>query len=331
VRKWATSNKEGETVKSAIMAVGVCLIIVHCAASQAPTPTRSLAPSSIRDISVPPFTSWGNAACDKEGNMYFHVGGSSDTEILRLSPDANEGRTFKNPKAVFADFSVTPAGEVYVLAGLDRELKLLRFDDDNPNGDQIPLHLPQGVNASNIVASDNRTLLFFGFHESPADPKLKGKGYAALIDTSSGAVRQELHITVPGVDIAKLASGAAIAPGAALGDDGNFYLAGSGEILVLDEGGEFVRRIPFDNPQPKSVVSNLQVSGGLIILTLSLDENHQVHMSYLVLLSSGATVGHYMPSEQLGEWGETCYSPRRGMTFLKVDNHQIKLLTAQFP
>ncbi|MGO8735988.1 MAG: hypothetical protein ACLQVM_24700 [Terriglobia bacterium] len=139
--------------------------------------------------------------------MYFHVGGSSGTEILRLSADASEGRTFKEPKAVFSDFSVTPGGNVYVLAGMDGEIKLLRFDEDTAKAEPISLRLPQGVSASNIVASDSRTLLFFGFYDRTAPPDLKGKGYLALLDTSSGAVRQEVHSSVPGVDLAKLASG----------------------------------------------------------------------------------------------------------------------------
>ncbi|MGO8734128.1 MAG: hypothetical protein ACLQVM_15250, partial [Terriglobia bacterium] len=127
------------------------------------------------------------------------------------------------------------------------------------------------------------------------------------------------------------ASGEALAPGAAVGDDGNFYFAGSNQILVIAQDGGLLRRVAFDNPDPMSVVTRLHVSGGLIILDLIRIEKHQVHCSYLVFLNSGGVVGYYERSEQLGGWGEMCYSPKQGLTFLKVENRQLKLLIAPLP
>lgn len=266
--------------------------------------------------------------------MYFHVGDSTGTKILRLSADGGEGRIFKVPdqfpRAVFADFSVSPGGEVYVLARMEHKLKLLQFDPDGAISGPTALLLPPNVSVSNMVASDNRTLLFFGFYDDKAPPELKGKSYLALLNPLSGAVQQEMHVSVPGLDLAKLAAAEAPAPGVALGDDGNFYFAGSGQILVVAPDGDLLRRIPFDNPAPKSTITRLVVSSGLIIIFLTGVNDHQAHDTYLVLLNSGGMVGYYQPSPELGDWPGQCFSPAHGMTFLKVENKQLKLLTSPF-
>lgn len=321
-------------MKAVIANMLVCLLLTQSANAQVSIPTKLLAPSSTRNVLAPPFTFWGNPACDKDGNMYFHVGGSSSIEILRLSADGSEGKIFKLPdqfpRAVFSDFSVSPGGYVYVLAGIEGKLKLLRFDEVGAMSEPISFQLPQSVGASNIVASDNRTVLFFGFYDDTAPPDLTGKSYLALINPLSGAVQQEVHVSVPGVDIEKLAARKVPAPGVALGDDGNFYFAGSSQILVITPFGVLVQRIPFDNPSPKSIVTRLLVAGGLIVVVLTRIDNHQAHKGYLVLLNSGGVVGYYEPSAELGGWGAMCFSPREGMKFLKVENRQLKLLTAPF-
>ncbi len=288
----------------------------------------------MRNLLLPAFTIWGNPACDKGGNMYFHIGDSVDTEILRLSADGSEAKTFKVPdqfpRAIFSDFSVSPGGEVYLLAGMEHMLKLLRFDQQGAMSDPVAPRLPANITVSNIVASDNRVLLFFGFYNRKAPPELKGKSYLALLNPLSGEVQQEVRVSVLGLDMAKLAAAEAPAPGVALGDDGNFYFAGSSQILVIAPDGDLLRRIPFDNPEPKSIVTRLLVSGGLIIIFLTRIDNHQAHDTYLVLLNSGGVVGYYEPSAELGGWLATCFSPKQGMSFLKVENKQLKLLTAPF-
>jgi hypothetical protein len=324
----------------ATLRVIVCLFFIQSASAQVPITPKPLTPSSIRNVLVPPFNSMGNPACDADGDMYFHVGRSfNDTEILRLSADGNEGKLFKLSdqfpdagKFRLSDFSVAPSGTVYVLGGVSVKQKsmLLRFDEGGKPSEPIPLRIPADVIGDSIMATDNRMVLLFGYHDDNAPPDLKGKSYLALLDTS-GAVRQELHISVPGADIAKLASGEASSPGVALGDDGNFYLAGSNQILVISQGGELVGRIPFDNPYPKSTPARLQVSGGVIVVTLARIDGHDAYDSYLVLLNpSGGVVGYYEPSKEQGNWVNMCYSPKQGLTFLKVENEQVKLLTAPF-
>jgi hypothetical protein len=267
--------------------------------------------------------------------MYFHVGDFIKWEILRLSADGSQGNILKvsdqfpgASKFGFFDFSVTPGGNVYVLGGTpEHEIMLLRFDQDGSMSQRTTLRVPKSVIPMIIVATEDRTFLFFGYYDHTAPSDLKGTSYMVLLD-ESGAVRGEIHATVPGLDVAKLSGGEGAPPGA-LGDDGNFYFAGSNQILVMAQDGELLRRIPFDNPYPKSKATGLHVSGGLIIINLVRVDDHQARMRYLVLLNSGGVVGYYEASKELGGWPATCYSARGEWTFLKVENRQLKLLTVR--
>jgi hypothetical protein len=72
------------------------LLITQGVSAQVPTTPKVLIASSERSVAAPPFNSWENPACDKDGNMYFHTGRSFiDAEIFRLSADGNEGKVFK--------------------------------------------------------------------------------------------------------------------------------------------------------------------------------------------------------------------------------------------
>lgn len=325
-------------MRAACLTMLVFVFLIQSPAAQVSPPPRVLTPSSTRNVSAPWFRSWGNPACDKGGNMYFHAARSYDeTEILRLSADGNEGKIFKvadqfpeASKFLFADFSVTPGGDIYVLGLVPerRAFLVLRFDEDGKLDEPISPRLPEGVNIETIIATDKSTVLLLGYYYTETAPsELKDKSYLALLD-ASGAVRQELHVSVPGLDIAKWASGKARSPAVALGDDGNFYIAGRNEILVISQGGELVGRVPFDNPDPKSTPARLQVSGGLVVITLARVDDHDVRYRYLALLNpSGGVVGYYEPPEQRAGRA-VCYSPEQGLTFLKVENKQLKLLTA---
>lgn len=324
-------------MRATMRGLACLLFVIQPAVAEEPLSPKILTPASIRNVMAPPFTFWGSPACDKDGNMYFHVGGSEAGEVLRLSADASEGKIFKVsgnfPGAnhfIFQDFSVTHKGEVTILGGIAGEnpkVILLHFEQDGTMGEPIDPQIPKAAIPTNIVASDAGTLLLFGYSDETAPPALKRTSYLAILD-SSGTIRQEVHATVPGLDLAKLSSGETPTPAATLGEDGNFYLPRSNQILVMLPDGELVRLIPFDNPEPKGIVGRLIVSGELIIIEIDTYTNHNGQANYLVLLNpSGGVVGYYKPSEQLGGWPAMCYSPKQGLLYLKVDHRQLKLLT----
>ncbi len=321
-------------MKAAVVGALFLLVGIQSAEEHVPIQPRVLLPSATRLLGVPPFSYWSPSACDKDGNMYFHVGGLRDANILRLSSDGTEGKSFRlsdqlpgAAKAIFGNFSVTPGGTIYVFAEIEGERKLLRFDGEGAMMEPISLHLPRSVVDASIVASDTGTVLFFGYYDETAPASLKGKSYQVVLEPS-GMVRKEVHVTLPGVDMAKWVSAEMPAPGAALGEDGNFYLAGSRGVLVISQDGELVRRIPFDNPDPESLATNIQLSGGLAVIDLSRIDN-LVRRSYLVLETTGGeVVGFYKPSEQLGGSGTVCFSRKQGLTFIRFEKGQTKLLTA---
>jgi len=325
-------------MRFAVRTISVILLGVQCAAAQVSVQPRILSVSSSHVLSVPPFTFWSDPGCDREGNMYFHVGGSAGVEILRVSSDGSTGKTFTIPsrvpdsdKAVFADFSVAPTGAVYVMAGIRGKEEIFRFDEDGKMDDPISPALPDGVIGTNIAVADERNILLFGYYDNSSPAEVKGKSYMAVLKPS-GEVAQELHITLQGLDMEQLAAGEALSPGFALGEDGNFYLAGPSEVLVISQAGELVRRLPFENPLPKSTPTRVHVGGGLVVVVLTSVDNHQVKADYLVLLAStGDVVGLYEPAPELGQMGDMCFSPKEGMTFLGVEKKQLRLSTAHFP
>ncbi len=326
-------------MKRALLLLGFApLLWAQTATKQAPVQTKLLVPSATHNLGVLSFTFSSNPGCDKDGNMYFHVGEFSNVGILRMTADGSESKNLtasdqssQTANASFSDFSVTPGGTVYVLAGADGKMKVLRYDENGAKGEPIPLDIPQSVIGTNIVATDSGAMLVFGFYDDSAPATLKGKGYTALLD-ASGRVRQEIQMSVPGLDISKLAAGQAFAPGMALGDDGNFYVPGSNQILVISPAGELIQRIPFENPDPKGVPSRIFAAGGMLVIVFSREDDHLVHESYLVLLAgSGDVVGYYQRSAELRGMGAMCFSPKSGITFLRAgENKHLELLTAQF-
>jgi hypothetical protein len=141
----ASPELGGENTMITILNGFVCLLLIlQFANAQQSLEPKILTPASSRDVLAPPFTFWANPACDEDGNMYFHVGGSAVAEILRLSADASEGQAFKVsnefPEASgfgFSDFSVSPSGDVYVLGGARGKITLLRFDKDGTMSEPI--------------------------------------------------------------------------------------------------------------------------------------------------------------------------------------------------
>src|ERR1017187_9690495 len=107
--------RKGEPIMAITLRVLVCFLLIPSASGQIPMSPKVLTPSSTRIVQAPPFTSWGNPACDKDGNIYLHVGTFGKAEFLKLSADGSQGKILKvsdqfpeASKFYFSDFSVTP-------------------------------------------------------------------------------------------------------------------------------------------------------------------------------------------------------------------------------
>ena len=274
------------------------------------------------------FSFFAETQCDKNGNLFFHTddGLYTRTEIVRISSDGAEGQKFTLSgkyadirEAAFTSFSVTPDGDLYVLAwGEPGEPKahLFRFDDDGTMKNPSTLDVPENIVPLDLVAWDDQSVLFTGYYDEKASKNLAGKQYAALFD-ATGKLRKELKLSLPDVDLAsvgqKLREG-----GAARSEDDKLYLLEPKDVIIATSTGELLRRISFNKPDPESVVSNIRVSGSLISIGfLALSDNGNVVKKELLVLdaTTGEPFGLYQPAPELGT-DEVCFSSNEGYTFV---------------
>jgi hypothetical protein len=285
--------------------------------------------SAPRIVQVPLFSFFAETQCDKNGNLFFHTdsgGFYTRTEILRISSDGEEGQKFTLSgkyadvrEAAFTSFSVTPDGDLYVLAwGAPGEAKahVFRFDDDGTMKNPSTLDVPENIVPLDLVAWDDQSVLFTGYYDEKAPKNIAGKQYAALFD-ATGKLRKELKLSLPDVDLAsvgqKLREG-----GAARSEDAKLYLLEPKNVIVATSTGELLKRISFNKPDPESIASNIRVSGSLIsigFLTFS-DKGNVVKKEFLVLdATTGEPFGLYQPAPELGT-DEACFSINEGYTFV---------------
>lgn len=303
-----------------------------------PTPVQpALLVPSVQVLQVPAFPFMGSAQCDKYGYMYFRVGNDySTTDILRLSPDARDGTRFKLSgefanNTNFANYSVTPGGEVYVFAGLRDKWGPLLFPFNN-NGEAsspVKLELPEYVDDDNIMAFDGGALSFSGHFDEIAPKSLRGQPYVAMIDPS-GKIRMRLSslpVSTLDVSSSKSREGAG-----AIAEDSNLYFVTTREVIVISQSGQIVRRIDFTKPDPKSTATGIHVSAGFAAIVLAIplpDVERGVKLAYLVIDTvSGERLGYYELPEDLRFARDVCFSRTEGFTFMGPDNGQMKLITA---
>lgn len=301
-----------------------------------PPQPRMLASSSERKVQVPVFAYIENQ-CDQDGNLYFHLdkGNYNTSDTLVLSSDGKEGKVltlsgeFSDPALyAFANFSVTPDGDLYILTAHAARHYLFGFGSDGSMKSPVTLMVPDKVMNDKIVVFEDGGSLFYGFYTSEASSKLAGKSYVALLD-ASGQVRKELNASVNETltDVNKI--GDLHDGGIAIGEDGNVYILTSKEIVVLSQSGDVVRRLTFEKPDPKSLALNLYMSGGLAVVGLSkIEAEREVRKDFLVLdASTGKPMGLYEPSADIG-FSDVCFSRNEGFTFMRMEKGQRTLLIA---
>jgi hypothetical protein len=307
------------------LALGTCV-------SETP---KIISPDVVRVAEVPPFPFYlEQTRCDRGGNLYFHVetSNSLETFIMRLSPDGRDGTAFRPSgdfadKFLFADYSVTPSGSVYVFAPAsnnDQTPFLFGFDNDGAvKTNPTRLDLPKDVVSDNIAVFDSGTILFSGHYIESAQPALRGKSYAALFDVSGTLLK---HIQLPLPDFKE---GAAPSIGGAVAEDGNIYFLAGDKITAISQAGEVVRRFTIKKPQSASSLTGIRVSGGyaLVTVTLSAPEIARGAFSFGYLtvdLSSGKPLGFYQLPTKLNFADAACYTRNEGLTFIGVDSKEGK-------
>lgn len=294
--------------------------------------------TSENKIGVPPFSFFDQPQCDDDGDVFFHLSSGSYrvARIFELTTDTDKSVLYKLPPdlaqyVAFEDFAVSPSGELYVLGQAkegsedsDVHQYVFRFSDsDGSMTDKVRLETPSPyLIGDTFTVLESGGFLFAGrFVKGATEP---GKRYSALFD-SSGRMMKNLDAQ------GKIVGAAVAGTAATRGKNGYAYLVSQGEVLEIPPGGDPIRRIPFTNPDPGADPAGIQVSQGLISITLSkANKEGQIEPRYLLLDAvTGAVHGYYEPSGELGN-EMLCFSRKTGYTFLHrtKDGNSLQVITA---
>ncbi|HKV95320.1 MAG TPA: hypothetical protein VJW20_22435 [Candidatus Angelobacter sp.] len=293
-----------------------------------PEQPRPLAASTVKSLQLPVFSSYDQAFCDADGNMFFHVIVESNfnlSPIMEISHDG-ESTTYYKPSAntgdqrvYFMDFTVSPAGTVRELAEVKDGVVVITFGSDGNESSRTTLDVPDHVTPQEFASFENGEVVFYGYYAKDAPESLRAHRYIGVF-APSGKLIKKID-DAERLDLDQLAkrppSGAAT-----LGSDGNVYLLRDKDVVVISQSGEVLRRFPFNKNPSDAIADNIVYSDGLLAIFLSLAQKDTlfVQRRYLILdSSSGEQRGFYAPAND-ASGVDVCFSRKEGFTFL----HNIK-------
>jgi hypothetical protein len=297
---------------------------------------RVLQVGSTQSMEAPPFSFYGPAQSDKEGNLFFHISAGSYRKpvVLELNRASGDPTLFslgdeELQTAVFQEFSVAPSGRVSILCQkTDGKFYALRFSSNGSLLEKIHLDMPEKLSIESFVAFDSGTFFVSAFYLSDTPAELRGKGFMALFD-ESGTVRRRFSSEPGSVDL-KTISQRINDGGAAIGPDGNVYLLQTNQVLVISEAGKIIRRIKYQKPAALSA-TKIAVSQNLLsIWLLKEGEKKSVSAEYLVIdLLTGKLFGYYVPGLDLGNAAvAVSFTSHEGFTFFDTQSGHVDLLSA---
>ncbi len=304
------------------------------AASDNPTPSRTLVVSSSHLLEVPPFGAYGHAQCDKDGNLFFHNSGAPFDQgaILKLKSGSWESRVFKisqdaSEKVIFERFSVSPSGEMWQIGTTKKGQQVLfTFTGDGEVSSRTKLDAADNLFIQDFAVSDRGTVLVTGYFDPTAAPELQGRSYVALFDRS-GHLIKHFNELFEQVDVAtvglKLHSGNAV-----FAEDGYFYLLHDQSIQVLSESGSMVHRIKFDKPDKEAIPTGIRISTGMAAIWLTyVDKRGTITNQFLVLdLQTQEPFALYTPGLELKDSSAVCFSRKDGFEFRKIESGRVWLI-----
>jgi hypothetical protein len=320
-------------------------ILIFCGVSSGQEPTQ-LQPTELRladshQLTMPSFMSFGPEQCDSDGNLYFRPVAASgifndSTTLLRLNPKTELPTLYDLPsdlvgKMAPIDYNVTHSGHVWLLVQVfgSNEYVVLGFDSNGKVRSRIPIGAPSKIHLEWFNVADDDIILLAGYYGDLAPKEMQGRPFLALFD-QNGNVRKTLASDeLNAVDL-DAASKGPVEGGVASGSDGNFYVLQRGEILVISEWGQIVRRMKFVLPEQGMQGERIELADGFVsIHFVRLDKNNRtVRSDFLVLYSAtGAPYALYTRSEELEKSLPICYLGRSGYLFQASDHGRVKLLT----
>lgn len=316
-------------------------VFAHAGAASLPT-ERTLVVAKRRIIQGPTFSQEGEAQCDDDGNLYFHVEdgvSSMDPTILKIGHSGDDHQLYRpqQDKSVsfrFLAFSVTSDGRPWVLtiAWIDGKASIvvLGFADDGTVAHNIALEVPPGFQPRQFAVFDDDTFFAAGSISSGSESQAPARSFAALFEPSGKLTKTiDLDLSKLRIQKGKIPEGFATT-----GRDGNLYLLLTDKIVVISKSGEIAREILYSRPLD-GAPTRLAVSAGRLAVWLSTPtKTHRRIETNLLLLdrSTGEEIGFYHPSDELGN-NPVCFSSEGGFTFMRFirgsADGSIQLLQAQ--
>jgi hypothetical protein len=302
-----------------------------------PRQAAALPVTSSKVTAVPAFSYLGPVQCDGDGSLFFHsaIEQFDDAAIFKLAqPDDSKSRMFKLPTNlfeanVFLAFAVSPSGTLYVLTQ-DQEnvFQVFNFDSDGEVKSDAKPDTPDHLFPVSLAVLGNEALFLAGYYLQDAPENLRGKGYAALFD-SSGRLLRDLtnRFSLERADPDPAAAYRSIAIRSA--PDGNLYLLKAHTVLVISQSGEVVRRLRFTAPDQNEVAADLRVTAGLVSIELEPpNPTERIRPKYLVLdAMTGREYGYFARPEQ--DKGLTvCFTREAGFSFLDNEKKHFRLITS---
>ncbi len=288
------------------------------------------------DIPVLPFGYFGEPLCDSNGNLFFHrdTGQLGDIDIFRISGSGDDTTSYRldderGARYNFHSFAVSPSGNVFIFAqDLKGAYVVIDFAADGTVRAESTLDTPKNLDVRNFGIFDDGAALISGSFNGRASARLTGRNYVAIYEPSG-----KLRVHLKRFDTTSLSNiGPQVTQGSvAIGRDGFAYFLFGREVAVVSGSGEIVRRIKFAGPRFNGFATRLNISGGLLVVTISRDgTDSTITREYLILdASTGEQLGHYTAGPELQNQ-DACFNESEGFTFLTSDGSQhLKRVTAQ--
>lgn len=223
--------------------------------------------------------------CDVSGNIYLMGGVAATSGIRKVNLKGERVATFTASSAsdlqvqLAAFFSVTPDGEVYQLAYLQRSLVrvVLVYDRDGTYKKHIKLRTGFDWTPSQVVAFASGDLLVAGLADDP-DPHVRVKEpFTAILSADGSMVKQialtddkEIHDMAVAGDSHVVPPDSPTTSMAVMGgqmeaaEDGNVYLMrrlSPAIFYAISPGGEVVKRFTVDGPDTGFSPVGMHIAG----------------------------------------------------------------------
>jgi len=298
-----------------------------------------LTAGSTKVLAIPSFAAETGPQCDSSGNLYFRTGRSPRTTVVLKIAARDDAATVYQvtdqaaSESYFVAFHVGSQHRIAILmGGKHDEPSVYQFNEQDPlRVSNTAIEAPAGLSASSIqsfvILPNDHILLQGYFGEGTPDDKI-GHSYLAEFAPSGKLLR--LSLNKASEDVLKSVAQRGAKTEAAQGQDGMTYLLTADRVIVFSHAGSVDREIKLSPPESGYYPDVLYSHARRLVVGFypSPVPGKPVKHALFQLLdpSDGEVLRTFETASELGN-NLVCFSDE-GLTFLKVDNRQLKLVSA---